>query len=316
MRIDSLSYFSTSLGGIQNSQSAIARLSQQLATGKEMLSAKDDPLSASRALELTDRIALRSQTLANQDRAKTTLNYENTVLLGMRSALNQARNSLQNMGHTAEPATRAGATQVLKGAFQSLISFANSKDAEGNYIFAGDKSSTQPYANIGGGDFSTTPATGVATGFNGSAYTREVEIDAGRRIQVSDNINTVFQAGVTGSDVLQTLDEAINRLPLDSADPNAVTDTGTLQAYIQVLNEALGNLDRVEQRVGAALKEVDDVQTATKTLQNLEEDALERLTEVDQAAAIIQLQTRQTTLQAASQAYAKTSSLSLFNYLG
>ena len=37
---------------------------------------------------------------------------------------------------------------------------------------------------------------------------------------------------------------------------------------------------------------------------------------VDQAAAIMRLKTRQTSLEAAERAYAMTSSLSLFSYLG
>lgn len=315
MRIDSLSYYTTSLSGIQNGQSAIARVSQQLSTGKEMLAAKDDPLAASRALELSDRISLRAQSLANQAKASIALKYENTVLQGLRSTLDQARTTLQGVGQEPEPTNRTSATQILKGAFHSLLAYANSRDAEGNYIFAGDKSATSPYANASGGDFSTTPASGVATTFNGSASTRSVEIDTGRLVQVQDNLNTVFQSGVAGADLLQTLDEAAARLPLPTGNASAVTDTATLQGYIQVLDDALSNLGLIEQRVGAAMKEISDVQSTSKALQNMEQDALDRLTEVDQAAAIIELQTRQTTLQAASQAYAKTSSLSLFNYL-
>lgn len=315
MRIDSLSYYTTSLSGIQNGQSAIARVSQQLSSGKEMLAAKDDPLAATRALELSDRISLRAQSLANQAKASIALKYENTVLQGLRTTLTQARNTLQGVGQEPEATNRTSATQMLKGVFHSLLAYANSRDAEGNYIFAGDKSATAPYANASGGDFSTIPASGVVTTFNGSASTRSVEIDTGRLIQVQDNLDAVFQSGVAGTDLLQTLDEAASRLSLPTGNASAVTDSDTLQGYIHVVDDALSNLEFIEQRVGAALKEISDVETSSKALQNMEQDALERLTEVDQAAAIIELQTRQTTLQAASQAYAKTSSLSLFNYL-
>ena len=47
-----------------------------------------------------------------------------------------------------------------------------------------------------------------------------------------------------------------------------------------------------------------------------EKNALSDMTQVDQAAAIVELQSRQTTLEAISRAYSLTSGLSLFNYLG
>jgi hypothetical protein len=48
----------------------------------------------------------------------------------------------------------------------------------------------------------------------------------------------------------------------------------------------------------------------------LESNALGDLQQLDQAAAIMRLKTRQTSLEAAERAYAMTSSLSLFSYLG
>ena len=52
MRIDSLTYLNTSLLGIQGNQTAIARLNQQIATGMSLLAGKDDPVAATKAMDL------------------------------------------------------------------------------------------------------------------------------------------------------------------------------------------------------------------------------------------------------------------------
>ncbi len=316
MRIDSLGFYSASLSGIQNSQSAIARVNQQLVKGEKFLAPKDDPLASARVLALSDRIAERTQYLANQEKATLALNYENTVLQGMRSTLDQVRSVFTSVGQEPDSSNREASVQLLRSAFDNLISLANSRDAEGSYIFSGDKTTTAPFSNAGGGNFGVTPADGVATTFSGSASLREVTVDAGRTVQVMDNLNTVLQSGVVGSDVLQTIDEAIARLPLASGNAHAVTDSTTLVGFQQVIDQALNRLNSLEQRVGSTLKELQDLRKTTLSLQNLEQESLAGLTELDQAAAIIELQTRQTTLQAASQAYARTSSLNLFNFLG
>jgi hypothetical protein len=64
------------------------------------------------------------------------------------------------------------------------------------------------------------------------------------------------------------------------------------------------------------LTEIKDVRASTQALLLNEKNALSDMTQVDKAAAIVELQSRQTTLEAISRAYSLTSGLSLFNYLG
>jgi hypothetical protein len=68
--------------------------------------------------------------------------------------------------------------------------------------------------------------------------------------------------------------------------------------------------------MAGAQSEIKDVRATTQALLLQEKNALSDLTQVDKAAAIVELQSRQTTLEAISRAYALTSGMSLFNYLG
>lgn len=320
MRIDSMTYFNTSLAGIQSNQSAIARLNQQIATGLTMLSTKDDPVTAVKAMELSNRIAVRTQYTANQDKAELDLNYETVVTKEMNSALNQARALLVGISPSNSASLRNVHAEQLKGVFNQILDLANTRDPSGNYIFSGFETATLPFTNT---STATVPATVQPTTYSGTAApngVRDIEVESGRFVQANDNVSEVFlftdasivdpvNGGAT-HDVLQNLADAIVNLPL-----GGVTDVD-LKAYMDVLDKSLGKLELIQHRIAGALTEIKDLRASTQALLLNEKNALSDMTQVDQAAAIVELQSRQTSLEAISRAYSLTSGLSLFNYLG
>jgi flagellar hook-associated protein 3 FlgL len=310
MRIDSMTYLNTSLPGIQRNQSAIARLNQQIGTGLSMLNAKDDPVAATKALELGNRVALRTQYAANQDKVELDLKYQNVVTKEMDSALNQARGLLTSISPSHTPELRNVHAEQLKAVFNHLLSLANTRDPAGNYIFAGFETATQPYANS---STATIPATLQPTLYSGTPVpggVRKVEVENGRYIQANDNLDQVFKAGVAGSDLLQELGDAIVNLQTGGT----VTEAD-LNGYVALLDTAVYDLGLIQHRAAGALTEIKDLRASTEALMLAEKNMLSDLTQVDKAAAIVELQSRQTSLEAISRAYSITSGLSLFNYL-
>jgi flagellar hook-associated protein 3 FlgL len=330
MRIDSMTYFNTSLPGIQSNQAAIARLNQQIASGLTMLSTKDDPVTGVKAMELGNRIAQRTQYVANQDKAELDLNYETVVTREMASAMNQARALLTGISPTQSASLRNIHAEQLKGVFNHLLDLANTRNPSGDYIFGGADTDVRPFDN------NSTSTVPLASTFGGIAppgpveleLTREVQIGVRHQVQVSDGITDVlsftdaeagaaiidaanpgFNPAIDRHDVLQNLAHAIVNLP------GAVTDS-ELKSYTDILDVALGKLELIQHRIAGALIEIRDVRQSTKALLLEEKNALSDMTQVDQAAAIVELQSRQTTLEAISRAYSLTSGLSLFNYLG
>lgn len=319
MRIDTMTYLNTSLTGLQSNQSAIARLNQQIATGLTMSATKDDPVTSVQAMELSNRIAVRTQYAANQDKAELDLNYETVVTKEMSSALNQARALLAGTSSSHSASLRNVHAEQLKGVFNQLLDLANTRDPAGNYIFSGFETATKPFANT---STATVPATVVATTYSGTAApggARSIEVESGRFVQANDNIYDVFQFtdasivdpvhGAGAHDVLENLADAIVNLPLN------VTEAD-LRGYMDVLDVALTNLALKEHRIAGALSEIKDVRKSTESLLLLEKNALSDMTQADQAAAIVELQSRQTSLEAISRAYSLTSGMSLFDYLG
>ncbi len=306
MRIDSLSYFNSSLAGIRDNQAAISRLNQQIAADQRVLQPKDDPQATEQILDLSNRIAARTQFASNQDRASIALKYESTVLDEMRNTLTDVKDLLAGSVAGSDTNLRAQVAQQIKGLANQLQDLANTRDPSGNYIFGGFDTVNKPYNNPLDGTLTATTYGGTPN----PGGIRSIEVEVGRLVQVNDNLDGVFQSGVANNDLLQEMDDMVTNL-------SATTTTqADITAWMAVVDTAVNNLDTISYRVSAAYGEVDDVRTTSKSLKVLEQNALSDLQTLDKTSAILELQNRQTSLEAAERAYALTSSLSLFNFLG
>ncbi|MEW5771234.1 MAG: flagellar hook-associated protein FlgL [Pseudomonadota bacterium] len=324
MRIDSHSFYYAGFAGMSENQSGIARLNQQIASGKAYLAPKDDPLATEKILQLSNRVAVRSQFSANQDRAAVALKYELTVLTEMRDTLANARSLIATQSPSFDSSLRSAHAQNLAALARQVLSLANTRDPAGNYIFGGFDTNDAPFSNPLDGSATATTYDGTPiTSTSDPAGTRDIEVDTGRFVQVNDNLNTVFQATeqtdagvavagsvVSGSDLLQELDDAVANLP------GATLTQADIDGWVAVIDTALSGLDGIMHRVSAAYTEVEDVRATTRSLLLQEKNALGDIEQVDQASAIMELQLRQTSLEAAQRAYSRTSGLSLFNFLG
>lgn len=306
MRIDSITYFNSALAGMRDNQSAIARLNQQLAADQRLLQPKDDPVATEEVLQLSNRVAARTQYANNQDRASIALKYESTVLSELRDTLVNIKDLLAGSVAGSDASLRGVVAQKIRGLSRQTLDLANTRDPSGNYIFGGFDTVNRPYTNPLDGTLTATTYGGTPN----PGGTRSIEVEVGRFVQVNDNLDSVFQSGVANNDLLQELDDAATNLA------GATVTQADIIGWMAVVQTALGNLDTISYRVTAAHGEVDDVRTTSKALKLIEQNALSDLQALDKPTAIVELQSRQTALEAAQRAYAMTSDLSLFNFLG
>lgn len=314
MRISTSSFFSATLLGIRNQQSSISRLSQQLSSGQKLLSAKDDPVANTRIMSLKDGLALRTQFAANQVKLDITQKEEATVLSELQTTLTKARQLIVD-GHSSQDQNlRNQSAATLAGYYNHIKDLVNFRDSSGNSIFAGFETSTQPYSHTAVFDpTSSGPAVSMASGYAGDAGTRQAEVDQGRFLPANDDLGVVMRVGVAGSDVLQTIDQSAVDLR-DTSLPQATLEANLDNAYA-TLTAAIGSLKNIQSALVGRQLELADMKSTNQQLMNISTDALGEMTQVDQASVIIELQLRQTALEAAESAFARTSGLSLFNYL-
>ncbi len=117
-------------------------------------------------------------------------------------------------------------------------------------------------------------------------------------------------------DIFTTVDSLINTLNLSQTDPASKSQfQNQINNSIQQLSQAQTSMSSVNSSIGARLSMLTSDDTTRQATQTQLSTTLSGLQNADYAQAVTQLSQQYVGLQAAQQAYAKISQLSLFNYI-
>ena len=185
MRIATSQIYSTSVSTMENQQSQLLQVQQQISTGVAISNPADNPLGAAQAVTLSATSATLTQYTSNQTTALTALQLEDTTLSSVTSTL-QSINSLviQAQNGSLNDNDRQALANQMEGYRNQLLTLANTTDGAGNYIFAGFQSTAQVFSNKSGG--------GVT--YNGDSGQRVMQVAGTRTISVGDTGSSVFQS--------------------------------------------------------------------------------------------------------------------------
>lgn len=151
----------------------------------------------------------------------------------------------------------------------------------------------------------TTAATPSAFIYSGSNTQRTIQIGSVRTIADGNTGIAVFGDPVTG----QTLFDAVKNFSTELR-----ADKPTLET-LKKLDAALTQVSTARSDVGARQNALDRQKATNQDFIINNQTALSQVQDLDYAAAITQLNSQQTSLQAAQQSYAKVQSMTLFKYL-
>lgn len=128
--------------------------------------------------------------------------------------------------------------------------------------------------------------------------------------------NARFSIQPGNQSIFETLTDLINvlRTPANNAAAKLDLTAGLNQANNN-LDKSLSNVLTARTNLGTSLKEIDALDTAGEGTGINYKQELSELQGIDYAKAITELNQQQTTLQAAQQSFARTTSLSLFNFI-
>src|SRR5690606_21085724 len=200
MRISTAQIFKNGLTAIHDRQIDLSRTQQQLATGKRLLTPADDPAASAQALKLRERIASIEQYERNAEQAATRLGQEEAVLVAIGDSLNRVRElAVQGANATQTPESRLAIARELRQILVGLLDAANSRAANGEYLFAGHRSANQP--------FLVGPDGRVE--YAGDDGQREIELAPGRRVAVGDS-GSAFMTIPRGNGVFVVTPDAAN----------------------------------------------------------------------------------------------------------
>lgn len=202
MRISTAQYFETSAAKYQNNFSSIVKTQEQITSGVRIQSAGDDPVGAAQLLMLQQQKEMLGQYSNNMGSIKNSLMNEESVLDGVNTALQRARELALSAGDGSKSdADRKSIAEELGEIEANVLSLLNSKDSAGNYMFSGSKTSTPPYVRNNDGTYS----------YQGD--------DTQLSLQVSDTLS--IATNDTGKSVLESaINSGRTQAVLDPSKPN------------------------------------------------------------------------------------------------
>jgi len=196
MRVSTSQLFQHSLRSIQTQQVKLADLQHQISSGRKNLRPSDNPADASRSLNLQQTLSQTEQYQSNINQAQSRLELEDTILTDVTSLLQRVKGlALQANNGSLSPVDMSAISREVVERKGELMSLANSRDANGDYLFSGLQGRTEAFAKSGAGDL-------YGVGFQGDQGAREIQISPSRRIQDADSGSGLFlninsPAGVT-----------------------------------------------------------------------------------------------------------------------
>ncbi len=185
MRISTSQIYSIADIGMRDAQVAVEKTHEQLSSGKRLLSPADDPVAATSILSLNQELSRTEQFKKNIDIASSDLDLEETSLKSVDSIVQRLREIAVSAGNTAvlTPADYKAMAAEVDSRLDELVNLQNTRNASGQYIFAGYQSATAPFVNDGGGNFSYHGDEGQLRLQASSTVTVAVS-DSGKRVFV------------------------------------------------------------------------------------------------------------------------------------
>ncbi len=200
MRISTLTFQNNAIGQMDQLQAALAKTQSQLATGKQIQQASDNPAGMAQVNQLNAELSASQQYVTNQNAATANLRLEEQALSDATNVLQSARDLAVEANNASLSASqRQDIATQLQQQLQQLISIGNRTDANGNYLFSGYASQTQPFAQAGN-----------AVAYAGSDGVSQLQISANQRISGGDAGSAVFMNIPAGNGTFTTATGAAN----------------------------------------------------------------------------------------------------------
>jgi len=300
MRVSTQMMQRIAVDGMLDRQSTLSRTQQQLATGKRILSPSEDPSGTTQALALKQQLVQNEQYGSNIDRLKSRLEAEESVLEGVGNALMRVRElAVQGANSTYDLQGRTSIAAEVKLLLDEVLSMANSKDGNGEYLFSGYQSQTQPFVDAGLGNYS----------YQGDQAQRRMQISPTREVQSSDSGSEIFE----NLDIVAGGKQNIFKTIYDFvADLEANNPGGNIQAD---LDTALDSVFTTRAKVGARINAVDAQDQINLQYETQTKAVLSDIEDLDYAEAVGRLNLELAGLEAAQQSFQRIQNLSLFSAL-
>ena len=308
-RISTANQSATLLNYIEKDNNALNVTQTQISSGKvsTTYAGLGNKVSALEAARTAANKATAYQT--NTTTALNQADLQDTQLSSLSDLANQLRSAITDSVGNNDGSTLMSSAQNI---FDQVSQILNQKDANGNYLYGGDKDNTPPFTATSLSDLASMSS--VSDAFANGTEKKSVMVGDGQSVQVG------VLASDIGTGIMQTLKDLAS---FDSsANGNLASSTSLTSTQSTFLtNEIQSSADAATQINNAAatngniynqLQQASDNQSSMSTMY---QGFVSNIEDTDMASAITQLNTDQTALQAALKVTATLNQVSLLNYL-
>jgi flagellar hook-associated protein 3 FlgL len=306
MKISTRLLFDRGSAQMSNVQTQLAKSQAQLAQGKQIINASDAPNQAATIQRLKSILNKQDSYQSSLDTIKARLQGEDSTLQNVSDLLVRAKEvAVQGANDTLNAGDRKALGTEMQALRDQLLSLANTKDSNGNYLFSGSRVKQPAFAETANG----SPA------YMGDQTRMNVRVGDQRSIPINRTGTDAFvpvarldaDGKTSGIGFFQVMDNLITGL-----NTNKATD---IRRGVGELDDLMQGVSLARANVGTNLNVVDQ-QTAVieDTALNLK-TTLSSIEDLDYASAITKMNQQMMSLEAAQASFAKVSQLNLFNYI-
>ena len=216
MRISTVLSQQLGLNALLKQQEQLSKTQLQIASGLRVLTPADDPAAAVRTLDLQETLDQTNQYQDNISTLRARLGIEESTLNSAENVLFRTKElTIQALNSPLTEQDRLSIKAEIDQALENMVGIANTRNANGEYIYSGDLSNTPPVQWDG---------TKQAYVYQGGTSQRVLQIATDRQVAdgdlaavAFDNITSVSaKAGTQGGiqsifDTLQTLSRALGQ---------------------------------------------------------------------------------------------------------
>lgn len=184
MRISSPQAFNNGVQGIQRNYANATRTQEQISTGNRILTPADDPVASVRLLQLEQQQNVLTQYADNLSAATNSLTQEESTLNTVNNILQRVRELAVQSGDGAlSQGDRQSIALELREREDELLALFNSRNARGEYLFAGFEGKSQPFVRDAAGNYS----------YQGDEGQRELQVASSLSLPINDNGKKLFE---------------------------------------------------------------------------------------------------------------------------
>ena len=310
MKISTQLLFSKAAEQMSLVQNKMADTQAQLSQGKQLIKPSDAPDQAAVIQRMKSSMSRQESFHTSLATLNSRLQNEDTTLKSATNLLVRAKEiAVQSANDTLAPVNRKALATEMQGVRDQLLSLANAKDDNGNFLFSGSRSDKPAFGSPGPGQ---TPI------YQGDQTRMTVMVGDQRTIPINPTGTDAFVSisrtnlingkekteGVGFFKVMDDLVAGINDSN-GAAMQRGVVEMTSLLNGLSLAHADIGtDMNVVEQQTGVI---EDNILNLKSNLSNVED--------LDYATAITKMNQQMLSLQAAQSSFSKMAELTLFNYL-